>query len=376
VLPVVVETEREYVADLAAGKENKEYDPIPGFLPFRRASVQFLYGDAMPDMRNIAHCVSMSGTGGLRIAAEFLASSIDPATPVYFSAETWPNHGPIFTVGGLPRVRAYRYFDKGTAGLNFRGMLQDLTKAPDGAVVVFHLCGHNPTGVDPTREQWEALCDLSFAKHFRVIFDSAYQGYASGDLNIDAFAARLFAKKGLDLIACQSYSKNMGLYGDRLGCFSMLCSNADSADRVQRFINAKIIRPMYSSAPVHPARIAHRILSNPKKFAQWEAQIKVMSLRILRMRKMLYDELVRLDTPGTWEHITKQIGMFSYLGLTPKQCRRLVRDFHMYLLETGRANMAGLTDTTALKLGQAIDIVVRGASTPVEIAAKLFPSKL
>jgi len=354
----VKKAEDAYLKGLMTGTETKEYDSIDGYKPFRDAAVRLLYGNEAK-LDRVASAVCLSGTGSLRVAAELFAESAGPETPVYFSRETWPNHAPIFLRAGLHNQHTYRYFDGWNNCLDTQGMLDDLWKAPDGSIVILHLCGHNPTGVDPTEKEWEKICALAKMKHFRVLFDSAYQGYATGDLDRDALSARMFAKAGIDVMACQSFSKNMGLYGDRLGCFSLICDNAATAAKVQAFIKVKCLRPMWSSPPRQPSRIAHKILTDPLLRREWEEELLGMANRIKRMRQLVYDELVRLKTPGRWNHVVDQIGMFSFLGLSPHQCRRLVNEFHIYILESARASMAGLTEESAPRLARAIDHVVR-----------------
>jgi aspartate aminotransferase len=359
VLNVVKKAEEIFQKNLLEGRENKEYDAIAGFKPFRDASVKLLLGDECPSLDYVASAVGISGTGSLRVAASFLFQIRPKDTPVYVSDPTWANHHPIFEMTGFTTMRKYRYYNQAKNCLDFEGMTQDLKKAPEQSIVILHLCGHNPTGVDPTQEQWQKLCDLCLEKKFFIIFDSAYQGYASGDLNRDAFAARLFRRNKAEFITCQSYAKNMGLYGDRLGCISVTCNDKEAAARVQNIIAAKCIRPMYSNPPRRPARVGHLVLTDSTLRKEWEQELNGMATRIREMRELLFGELKRLKTPGTWNHIVDQIGMFSYLGLTEPQCNRLIKDYSIYLLTTGRISMAGLTQENTPRLAAAIDDVVR-----------------
>lgn len=181
--------------------------------------------------------------------------------------------------------------------------------APENAVILLHACAHNPTGVDPTKAQWEQLSDLFQEKKLFPFFDMAYQGFASGDIAADAFAPRHFVARGHQIALCQSFAKNMGLYGERVGAFSLV--TADAAERARVDSQLKIvIRPMYSNPPLHGARIASKILGTPELYSQWEGEVKGMAERIISMRDQLYDTLVGLKTPGEWGHIKKQIGMF------------------------------------------------------------------
>jgi aspartate aminotransferase len=310
----------------------------------------------------------LSGTGAVRVAAELLSQTnpADAPKDVLVSAETWPAHRTIFEGQGF-KVIPHRYFDAATRAINFEGMKADLRAAAERSVLILHLCGHNPTGCDPSQEQWRELCEIAQEKRFRVIFDSAYQGYASGSLERDAYAARYFATQGVQFMTCQSYAKNMGMYGDRLGCFSLTCSSPAVAKNVTSYLKARVLRPLWSNPPRRPSRVAHRIQTDPALFARWQAELASMAGRIQHIRKVVHDELVARATPGSWRHIVDQIGMFSYTGLTEAQCVRLQKDFHIYMLPTGRASLAGLQDHTAVRFARALDCVVRDLPTPEDV---------
>jgi len=231
VLDVVKKAEAALQAKLLTGELNKEYCPIDGVPAFKQETVKLILGhdsQAIAEQR-VACCQSLSGTGALRIGGMFVAKFL-PGRAIFLPSPTWGNHNAIFTQAGL-QVQAYRYFDANTKGLNCEGMLEDLTAAPEGSVVLLHACAHNPTGVDPTYEQWEAICKVVEARRLLPFWDSAYQGYASGDLGIDAAPVRLFESKGLEMMIAQSYSKNFGLYGERVGALSIVCGTADAATR-------------------------------------------------------------------------------------------------------------------------------------------------
>eukprot|EP00995_Heteronema_vittatum_P002932 NODE_1433_length_970_cov_85.412595_g988_i0.p2 GENE.NODE_1433_length_970_cov_85.412595_g988_i0~~NODE_1433_length_970_cov_85.412595_g988_i0.p2 ORF type:complete len:217 (-),score=87.54 NODE_1433_length_970_cov_85.412595_g988_i0:318-935(-) len=199
-----------------------------------------------------------------------------------------------------------------------------------------------------------ALCQ---EKEFVPLLDSAYQGYATGNLENDSYGARLFEKLGLEFAVAQSYSKNMGLYGERVGCLSFVCHSAEDAARLGTQLKV-IVRPWYSNPPLHGARIVHHILTNPARREEWTQELSGMSQRIRNMREMLFSELQRLEVPGQWGHIVKQIGMFSYSGLTAPQCEALIKDHHVYLLKNGRISIAGLSANRIPYLAEAIKAVV------------------
>ena len=181
---------------------------------------------------------------------------------------------------------------------------------PEGSVVVLHACAHNPTGVDPTPEQWIQISDIVKERKLFPFFDMAYQGFASGSTTRDAFAVRHFVSQGHQIALAQSFAKNMGLYGERVGAFSL--TTADPAEKARVDSQLKIvIRPMYSNPPSHGARIANAILSDKVLYSQWEGEVKGMADRIISMRERLFNMLTYdLKTPGEWGHVKSQIGMF------------------------------------------------------------------
>lgn len=337
---------------------DKEYLPIAGDQAFCDECVKLLFGEACPPRNTIASVQALSGTGACRIGAEFFGHQANRSKiAVYISDPTWPNHENIFVEAGFSPVRKYRYFDPKTKGVDIAGMLEDLTNAPENSIVILHLCAHNPTGADPTIEEWGLIGDVVEKRKLQVLFDSAYQGYASGDLVRDSIAARLFLKRGFEFCVAQSFAKNMGLYNERVGCFSVVCANENSARKVFGLLK-NIIRPMYSNPPAHGARIAKLIMQDATLRAEWQTELQQMSGRIMKMRQILFDELTRLKTPGSWTHVTKQIGMFSYLGLSKEQCETLQKK-RVFVMLSSRVSIAGLTTTTAKLLAAAIDDVVR-----------------
>lgn len=180
---------------------------------------------------------------------------------------------------------------------------------PEKSIVLLHACAHNPTGVDPTQAQWIEISNIIKEKSLFPFFDMAYQGFASGSTTKDAFAVRHFVSEGHQVALCQSFAKNMGLYGERVGAFSLTTADPEEKARVESQLKI-VIRPMYSNPPIHGARIASTILGSPELYSQWEGEVKGMAERIISMRDRLYDNLVAQNTPGEWGHIKSQIGMF------------------------------------------------------------------
>jgi len=223
---------------------------------------------------------------------------------------------------------------------------------------LLHAAAHNPTGVDPTKAQWDELLKVCQEKNHICWFDSAYQGFATGDLEKDAYAIRKFANAGVNMLVSQSFAKNFGLYGERIGTVAVVCSKKESVPAVMSQLDV-LIRNLYSNPPKHGANIVRTILSDKALTQEWHSELYAMSKRIQDMRQALFSELKKLGTPGTWTHITSQIGMFSYTGLTPKQSDAMVDKHHVYMLRNGRISMAGVTTKNVVYLAQAIDDVVR-----------------
>ncbi|KAK0478442.1 glutamic oxaloacetic transaminase AAT1 [Armillaria novae-zelandiae] len=325
---------------IATNHPDKEYLPITGLPEFTKNAAKLAYGaDSVPLSQGaIAVTQSISGTGALRIGGAFLARHYPHSKVIYLPNPSWGNHTPIFRDSGL-EVRNYRYFDKGTVGLDFEGLKADLKAAPEQSIVLLHACAHNPTGIDPTPEQWKEISDIVQEKKLFPFFDMAYQGFASGSTSRDAFAVHQVA-------LAQSFAKNMGLYGER--------ARVDSQLKI-------VIRPMYSNPPMHGALIANGILSDPALYSEWEAEVKGMADRIISMREKLYNMLSKdLKTPGEWGHIKSQIGMFSFTGLTQPQTKALAEKAHVYMTADGRISMAGLNAGNIEYFAESVNAAVKG----------------
>ncbi|KAL2739600.1 hypothetical protein V1477_010989 [Vespula maculifrons] len=341
VLPVVKKVEKQLAADEL---QNHEYLPILGLDSFCQAATKMLLG---PNSSAIAQgrafgIQTLSGTGALRVAAECLSRILNYDT-FYYSKPTWENHKLVFLNGGFKNACEYTYWDYENRRIDLDGMLKDIKNAPENSVIILHACAHNPTGCDPTPEQWQKIADVIEENRLFTIFDSAYQGFATGDLDKDAFAVRMFAERGMEFICAQSFAKNFGLYNERAGNMVIVMSDIKEAIEFKSQVTL-IIRAMYSNPPNHGARIVSTVLNNPDLCEEWKEHIRTMSGRIQQMREGLYQRLLKLGTPGTWEHITTQIGMFSYTGLSERQVKHLLDQFHIYLLRSGRINICGLTE--------------------------------
>ncbi|KAL0951110.1 hypothetical protein HGRIS_007847 [Hohenbuehelia grisea] len=359
--PYVLTSVKKAEEVLTASKPDKEYLPIPGLPEFTKLAAKLAYGaESVPLQQNaVAVTQSISGTGALRIGGAFLARHYPHAKIIYLPVPSWGNHTPIFRDSGL-EVRGYRYFDKKTVGLDFEGLKADLKAAPEQSIVLLHACAHNPTGVDPTKQQWAEISDIVKERKLFPFFDMAYQGFASGSTDRDAFAVRHFVEQGHQIALAQSFAKNMGLYGERVGAFSLTTSDAAEKARVDSQLKI-IIRPMYSNPPLHGARIASTILGNKELYSEWESEVKGMADRIISMREKLYNTLTHdLKTPGEWGHIKSQIGMFSFTGLTQPQTKALAEKAHIYMTADGRISMAGLNGGNIEHFAESVSAAVKG----------------
>ncbi|CAI9775701.1 unnamed protein product [Fraxinus pennsylvanica] len=335
----------------------KEYLPIVGLADFNKLSAKLILGADSPAIQEnrVTTVQCLSGTGSLRVGGEFLARHYHQRT-IYIPQPTWGNHPKVFTLAGLS-VKTFRYYDPVTRGLDFQGLLEDLGSAPSGEIVLLHACAHNPTGVDPTPQQWEQIRQLMRSKALLPFFDSAYQGFASGNLDADAHSVRLFVADGGECLVAQSYAKNMGLYGERVGALSIVCKSADVASRVESQLKL-VIRPMYSNPPIHGASIVATILKDRNMYQEWTIELKAMADRIINMRQQLFDALRSRGTPGDWSHIIKQIGMFTFTGLNSEQVAFMRKEYHIYMTSDGRISMAGLSSRTVPHLADAIHAAV------------------
>ena len=354
VLPSVREAEERILAE----NLDHEYAGIAGVPEFTALAAKLALGgnSEVIKSKRITTMQSISGTGALRIGSEFLAK-YHPVKTIYQPTPTWGNHVPVFKFAGMD-VKSYRYYDKATCGFDEAGALEDISKIPKGSVILLHACAHNPTGVDPTKDQWKKISEVVKKQDLFVFFDMAYQGFASGDVDGDAFAVRYFLEQGHNMCLSQSFAKNMGLYGERVGAFSVIAENSEEAGRVASQLKI-LIRPMYSNPPIHGARIVQKILTDPKLEKQWLVDVKQMADRIISMRTQLKSLLAKEGSTHNWNHITNQIGMFCFTGISPQQVEGLIKNHSIYLTKDGRISVAGISSNNVGYLAKALHEVTK-----------------
>ncbi len=335
----------------------KSYLPIEG-APDYGAQVQELVFGKGHEIITSGRAVTADtpgGTGALRVAADLL-HMLKPGTTVWLSEPTWPNHPGIFEAAGL-KVKTYPYYEPRAHAIDFDGMVKALEGAHEGDVVVLHACCHNPTGIDPTPEQWHTLAALSHSKKLMPFFDFAYQGLGDG-LDEDARGLRLFAGFPGEMLVSSSFSKNFGLYNERTGALTLVARSKDAAQTSLTHVR-RAIRVNYSNPPAHGASIVTTVLSDPALRTEWDAELKAMCKRIHEMRELFVSTLKAKGVKRDFSFLTRQRGMFSYSGLTKAQVDEL-RDQHgVYIVGSGRINVAGLTKSNMEPLCTAIASVVR-----------------
>jgi aspartate aminotransferase len=361
--PYILPTVRQATSDLQKrldeGKEDHEYLGIVGDPSFNKAAIKLALGENSQHIidKKVVTVQALSGTGALRIAGDFLNRFYAHNKQIFVPTPTWANHIPLFTDAGL-EVKYYRYYDKAANGLDWKGLIDDINSAPNKSIILLHACAHNPTGQDPKLDQWKELEKHIKTKEHLVVFDSAYQGFASGDPEKDAAAVRYFVEQGHNIVLCQSFAKNFGLYGQRIGAVSFLTSTPEEAINVESQLKI-LVRPMYSNPPKQGAKIVSAILNNSELATEWRKEVKGMADRIITMRDRLVHGLKEAGSTRDWTHITDQIGMFCFSGLSPEQVDRLANEFHIYMTKNGRISMAGVTSHNVDYLAKAIHEVTK-----------------
>ncbi|KIM93540.1 hypothetical protein OIDMADRAFT_137587 [Oidiodendron maius Zn] len=299
---------------------NHEYLPILGLTSFRTLAAELVLGRESTALieKRVASCQALSGTGAIHMAGKILYNALGSQTPVYITNPTWSNHRQVFaSIGFL--VREYTYYSETAGCLNMETVTQALNEAPPGSIFIFHVSAHNPTGCDPTQEQWKDIATIVQDRGLFPIFDAAYLGMTSGVYDRDAYAIRYFVEElRLEVAVCASFAKNMGLYGERVGLASIITRSPQEATAVESAFE-QLMRAEVSNPPAFGARVAAAVLEDGELRAEWARNLTKMSSRVEEMRWALFDGLKKLETPGSWDRIVKQGGMFCLLGLTPEQ---------------------------------------------------------
>ncbi|MFZ1871813.1 MAG: amino acid aminotransferase [Chania sp.] len=315
------------------------YPPIEGSALFARQVQALLFGEAATQTpRHIATVQTVGGSGALKLGADFLCHYLSQRE-IWVSDPTWANHWAIFEGAGL-KVNTYPYFDDASGDLRFDAMLDTLSALPQGSVVLLHPCCHNPTGTDLSQAQWRAVIDVLQQRRLLPFFDIAYQGFGDG-LDEDCFALRETLKTDLDFLVSNSFSKNVALYGERLGGLSVCCGSAQTAANVKGALKT-LIRRSYSCPPTHGSQIVETLLADDHLRQLWVSELASMRQRIKQMRVSLAAGLEQGGTTLDYRRIRDQKGMFSYTGLNEQQLSQLRHQYSIYLVAPGRMCLPGL----------------------------------
>ena len=333
--PLVLAAVRKAEQQILTEGMDKEYLSQDGNPEYVKRSIRLVF-DAEQD--NIFGAQAPGGTAGVRLAAEFLAQ-IGSQT-IYIPDPTWANHNQIFARAGL-QVAVYPYYNPERKEFTKSGMVEAIESMPNGSPILLHACCHNPTGLDPAPADWKDISTAIKTQGLLPVFDFAYQGFGQG-IDEDAMAVRHFVADGHQMLVANSYSKNFGLYGERIGGFYVVTPDAETAERVKSQV-MRIIRANYSNPPLHGSRIIAAVLASDALRQEWESELAVMRKRISGMRQALAEGLNAGGSSVDFSFMYKQNGMFSYSGLSKDAVERLREEYAIYMPTNGRLNVAGLS---------------------------------
>jgi aromatic-amino-acid transaminase len=335
----------------------KSYLPIEGSLDYGKHVRTLLFGaqDVRVSDGRAVTAQSPGGTGALRVASDLARGKLG-LRRVWVSDPTWANHNQIFQAAGL-EVETYPYYDPETRGLAFDKMLATLARAGEGDLVLLHACCHNPSGVDPSIAQWEVLAQLAKEQRFTPLFDFAYQGFGEG-IEADAAPVRMFAERDIEMFICSSFSKNFGLYNERVGAVTLVANDLDAGQKALSQLRVTV-RSNYSSPPSYGAAVVNKVLGDSELNAQWRGEVDAMRARISHMRTLFVETLKQKGVKQDFSFIVHQKGMFSFAGITPEQVDRLREKHGIYAVRSGRINVAGMREATMDRLCGAIADVLR-----------------
>ncbi|MEJ2297637.1 MAG: aspartate/tyrosine/aromatic aminotransferase [Woeseiaceae bacterium] len=345
VLNVVKEAEQRIIDT----QDSKAYIGTAGDPQFNAAMQALLFGD-VADPARLATIQAPGGSGSLRVAASLILRARPKAT-VWVSDPTWGNHVPLLGGAGL-QLEPYPYYDTEKHVIRIDAMLEALRKMPQGDLVLLHACCHNPSGMDPTQDEWRAVADVIVERELVPFVDIAYQGFAES-LVEDAFIVRHLAERVPEMIVCGSCSKNFGLYRDRVGSLSLLASDTKAKDIVYSQVN-NVVRTIYSVPPDHGAVVVATILDDPELKAEWRVELAEMRGRLREMRVLLNDALEARVPSHDFSHLVRARGMFCFLGISKEQVNRLKKEYGVYMVGSSRINTAGITAHNVTYLADAI----------------------
>lgn len=350
ILKCVKEAERR----LIESEPTKGYLGIDGLPDYRNHVCALVFGESVVHDR-IATVQTPGGTGALRVSADFLANQLNPIK-IWMSNPTWANHAAVFGAAGVP-TDTYRYLNADRTSLDFDAMIEDLgSKASAGDAVLLHACCHNPTGIDPTAEQWNQIASVVRERNLFPIIDFAYQGFGAG-IDEDAIGVRTVLSAVDEAIVCNSFSKNFGLYSERVGAVSIVGADADTATAALSQLK-KVVRSNYSNPPRHGAAIVAAVLDDSQLTEMWKLELKEMRERITRLRELFVETMKSTGSGYDFDFLLPQNGMFSFSGLSRMQVDELRSKHSIYIVGSGRINVAGMSEAKMPKLCEAVASVL------------------
>ncbi|TWT81873.1 Aspartate aminotransferase [Planctomycetes bacterium CA13] len=346
ILNCVKEAERRLVDD----ESTKGYLGIDGLPSYREQIRALVFGDQLPADR-IAVLQTPGGTGALRVAANFLVTQLSPIR-IWMSSPTWANHPAVFSAAGLP-TETYRYLGSDRTSFDLDAMLEDLNeKTSPGDAILLHACCHNPTGIDPTADQWKEIAKTVSERRLLPLIDFAYQGFGDG-LDEDAAGLHTILSTVDEAIVCTSASKNFGLYSERVGAVSLVAGDSAAMKASQSQLKA-IVRANYSNPPRHGGAIVAAVLEDAELTAQWKVELEEMRQRITRLRNQFVETMKSTGKGHDFSFLLPQRGMFSFSGLTRMQVDQLKNEFGIYIVGSGRINVAGMNEEKMQSLCDAV----------------------
>ena len=335
---------------LVDNQASKAYLGSRGDAVFCDAVERLVLGENATADERLSTVQSPGGSGALRVAAELILRA-NPNARMWVSDPTWNNHVPLLGEAGID-LETYPYYDTGSNRIRFDAMLDKLSEAAPGDLLLLHGCCHNPTGMDLTQEQWLAIADVVVGRALIPFIDFAYQGFAEGMVE-DAFAARIMYERVPEMIITHSCSKNFGLYRDRVGALTFVSADEDVAKRVDSQA-LSVVRTMYSLPPDHGAAIVSKILHDDELRSQWEGEVADMRNRLRGMRSLLISALADAAPGRDFSHIERTTGMFCYLGVSPEQVARIKAERGVYMVDSSRINVCGITEGNVGYLAESI----------------------
>jgi len=349
----LMECVREAEQRLVVAPRPRGYQPIDGDREFNALTQELVFGADTAATGRVVTVQALAGTGALKLGASLLYRT-NPEATALFSDQTWDNHETVFGGTGFKTGR-YRYYDPVRRAVDIDGMLDDLGHAAPGTIVVLHACCHNPTGCDLDADGWRAVIDTVSDRGLVAFIDMAYQGFGTS-VEADPWPVRLAVEAGVDLLCANSYSKNLGLYGERIGAISVVCDDPAEAERVRSQLKLAV-RGSYSNPPTHGSAIARTVLGDPGLRHMWTTELAAMRERIAAMRVALAARLAAAGVDDDLSFITTQRGMFSFSGLSPAQMETLRRDWGVYGVDNGRLCVAALNERNLDHVAQALAAV-------------------